>query len=390
MGFPKLKYPRLCRLIPYVVVLGLPILIITITVFLPVSDAVKVVLIMGYFGVLLWYLFVNFPVLMSLDILLAILCCHRTARKQYILPSRCSAGRIVRGVSRYGTACEPTPIEPRPSLLRYRFSSPMTVYSRGIERVIASYEVDYLDKDTYGRIFHSAKNNSTALIGRKKALFLDKSQKKEALHRVTVILILAHSIDPRLVPTLYDLVCMQCGDEEEDCVVPCVVDLTHNTCVFNSLRVPYIGFGYPVKNRGIRLIKRLVFGGNLNLRSNNQVIEFSDINPEDSVWSVWGNLRRDLIQDAKEEKKRCQSMTPGEIRIVEDMLYFKWDERCVSQMIAVDTDHKTVKIHSVTNWAYPKPHAISKKCILEIERTLTSHFARQGYSVSFVELDDLM
>ena len=72
----------------------------------------------------------------------------------------------------------------------------------------------------------------------------------QPLHRVTVLIILAHRIDPRITPNLYELVCQQCGDENEDCIVPCVVDLANHTCVFNCLRVPYIGFGYAVKNRG--------------------------------------------------------------------------------------------------------------------------------------------
>ena len=131
----------------------------------------------------------------------------------------------------------------------------MTVYSSGIERIVAAYEVDYLDREIYRDIFSSAKTNSKALIGKKKARFLDSQQKKQPLHRVTVILILAHKIDAGLIDELYDLVCKQCGDEQENCLVPCVVDLEHHTCVFNCLRVPFVGFGYAVKNRGIRIVK---------------------------------------------------------------------------------------------------------------------------------------
>jgi len=74
-----------------------------------------------------------------------------------------------------------------------------------------------------------------------------------------VILILAHKADPQMIPDLYELVCKQCGDEYEDCIVPCVVDLEQHTCVFNCVRVPYIGYSYAVKNRGIRIIQQGVW-----------------------------------------------------------------------------------------------------------------------------------
>ena len=95
----------------------------------------------------------------------------------------------------------------------------MTVYSRGIEKVVVAYEIDLLTRDLYRDIFSSAKTNSRFLTGRKKARFLDKEQKKQPLHRVTVIVILAHKIDAPLVPELYELVCKQCGNEDEDCLV---------------------------------------------------------------------------------------------------------------------------------------------------------------------------
>ena len=52
----------------------------------------------------------------------------------------------------------------------------MTVYSSGIERIVAAYEVDYLDRENYRDIFSSAKTNSKVLIGKKKARFLDSQQ----------------------------------------------------------------------------------------------------------------------------------------------------------------------------------------------------------------------
>ena len=213
MNIPKLKHPRLCRILTYVVVLGCGLLPIIIVLSLPTPDIVRVIVMFGSLIGLLFYLFRNFMVLMMMDMALASLSCYRTARTQYTLPANRTADSIRRSILRYGTQCNPSPIQPQPAALRYKFSNPMTVYSRGIERVIAAYEVDLLDRDMYRDIFSSAKTNSKVLTGRKTAIFLDKQQKKQSLHRVTVVLILAHKVDPQMIPNLYELVCKQCGDD---------------------------------------------------------------------------------------------------------------------------------------------------------------------------------
>lgn len=177
MNYPKLKNPRLCRILTYVVVLGCGLLPIFIIIRLPVPDILRVIVVLGSLFGLLFYLFRNFIVLMSMDVTLASLSCYRTARKQYMLPASRTTDTIRRSILRYGIQCDPSPIQPQPAALRYKFSNPMTIYSRGIERVIAAYETDSLDSDLYRDILRSAKANSKALTGRKKAVFLDKQQK---------------------------------------------------------------------------------------------------------------------------------------------------------------------------------------------------------------------
>lgn len=390
MPFPKLKYPRLCRILTYVVVLGCGLLPIAVVFPLNLPDLVKIAVLLGSLVGLLVYLFHNFMTLMMMDMALASLSCYRTARTQYTLPSDRTPEAIRHSVLRYGTACEPSPIQPQPRALRYRFSSPMTTYSRGIERVVAAYETDLLDVDTYRGIFRSAKANSQALTGRKKPLFLDHIQKKQPLHRVTVILILAHRVDPQMVTNLYHLVCKQCGNEEEDCLVPCVVDLEQGTCVFNCLRVPYIGFSYAVKNRGIRLVKRLVFGGNWNLRENGHTLKsVQGMNPEDTLWNFWRALHHQFVGADREAKKMFASLAQREIRIEDDCLYLKWDERGICQITQPDPRAKTVKIEAITNWAHPKSQPVGKKLIQSMQAHICAYYARQGYRVEFADLEAL-
>lgn len=391
MKFPKLKYPRLCRILTYVVVIGCGLLPIVVVLSVPAPDLVRVAVILGALVGLLVYLVRNFMVLMMMDMELASLSCYRTARKQYKLPANRTADTIYRSILRYGTQCDPSPIQPQPSALRYKFSNPLTVYSRGIERVIAAYEVDLLDKDIYQDIFSSAKTNSKALTGRKKAIFLDKQQKKQPLHRVTVLIILAHRIDPRITPNLYELVCQQCGDENEDCIVPCVVDLANHTCVFNCLRVPYIGFGYAVKNRGIRIVRNKVFGGNLNFKGNQHFLEpIRDINPEDSLWEFWGGLRHQFVDAERKTNQRFASMSEREIYSEENILYLKWDHRGIGQMIQLDREKMAVKVESITDWYYPKIQPAGKKTIQKMEEQIVSYYRNQGYTVEFVDAETMI
>lgn len=391
MNHPKLKYPKLCRILTYVVVLGCAAIPIVAVCLLPIPDILKALVIIASIIGLLIYLIKHFLVLMAMDMTLAMLSCYQTARKQYTLPPSRSADAIRHSIVRYGMQCQPLPSQPQPAALRYTFSAPMTVYSRGIERVVAAYEVDLLDKDTYRSIFSSAKANSNALKGQKKAKLLDKEQKKQSLHRVTVILILAHNIDPQLTGDLYELVCRSCGNEEEDCIVPCVVDLAHHTCVFNCVRSPYVGLGYPAKNRGIRIIKRRVFGGTWNLQGNAHFITPKEaIDLDDSLWDLWKKFRHQLIGIDKESKRLFETMFDKEIRIADETLYLKWDQRGICQIVELDTEGKIAKVEHVTDWAYPKSQSIGKQLIQKMEDQISAYYAKQGYTVEFVDLEAMM
>ena len=387
MNQPKLKYPRLCRILTYIVVIGTGLLPTILFFNLPVPDGLKVIVLLGSLIGLLIYLIRNFLVLMMMDMVLAMESCYRTARSKYHLPQHRSADAIRSSILRYGVSCDPSPIKPTPSALRYKFSSPMTVYSRGIEKVVVAYEIDLLTRDLYRDIFSSAKTNSRFLTGRKKARFLDKEQKKQPLHRVTVIVILAHKIDAPLVPELYELVCKQCGNEDEDCLVPCVIDLENHTCVFNCLRVPYVGFNYAVKNRGIRIIKNRVFGGSLPLTDEYRLSSTKDADPEMSFWDFWRELHHQVVGAERKTKKQFESMAEREIRMVGEVLYLKWDGFGVCQTVEFDTESKTAKVESVTNWAYPKSQPIGKKTIRKIEDYIFSYFQKQEYTVTFITFE---
>ena len=87
MKFPKLKHALLCRILVYVVILGgfiAPMIIVANLKFVP--EAAKVIVGIGLAVGLLIYLLKNFVLLMAMDVGLAMLHCHNTARKHFVLP----------------------------------------------------------------------------------------------------------------------------------------------------------------------------------------------------------------------------------------------------------------------------------------------------------------
>lgn len=383
-----MKYPRLCRVMTYVVVIGGGVLPMVLAFLIPLPDLVRVAVMLGSLVGLLVYLARNFMILMTMDMGLAVLSCQRTARTKYFLPAGRGVEEIRRSILSYGTACEPTALRPQPSALQYQFSPSWTIYARGIERVVAAYEIDVLDMDRFRAIVSSAKANSKALMGKKKQRFLDSAQKKAPLHRVTVAVILAHRVDPRVQERLHKLVCEGIGDEHEDCVLPCVVDLSQGSCVFDGMRLPYIGFGYAVKNRGIRLIRRRVFGGNLNLRGNENVVPRKDYDPEQSLWEFWGAMRKQEAGSSRADKRRLASMAEREVRVEEDFLYLKWDGQLLCQLVELDVEQKTARVDAVNYWYLPKVRPIAKKTIAQIEARIRDHFAGIGYRVEFDRFEE--
>ena len=390
MKFPKLKNARLCRFIPYILVIGaflLPIPIVLNLAFVP--ESIQVIVVLGSLISLLVYIFKNFSVLMAIDLGLAMLSCYNTARKRYELPKSRSIKKIEKRVSAFGKDYAPVAVQPKPSVLRYKFNSSLTVYSKGTEKVVITYNTGFLDKETYISIYNSANANSRSLIGKKKPRLLDKNQKSAPLNRVTVVIIFASRVDPRLSEDLFETVCKNDGNEIDTAFLPCVIDVEKHICVFNSMRFPYTGFAYPVKNRGIRFIKNRVFGGKLPLANNQHMLEpLKDLDPNQSLWNFWRNIKKELILNDKNNKKRFESMSHGQIVFDDDFLYIKWENMGVWLSVELDEEAKKAEIDAIYSWDYPKSNKIPKKAIKEMEKLAIDYFSELGYSAEFVNFDE--
>ena len=389
MKSPKLNNALLCRIIVYVVVLGgfiAPIIIVANLKFVP--EAIKVIVGIGLAFGLLIYLIKNFVLLMAMDVGLAMLHCHNTARKQFVLPRFFSAKKVEKRISRFGQKCEPIAISPRPETLRYKSHAPMTIYSSGIEKIIATYHIDFLDKNQYQLIVNSATANSKTLKGKKKHHFLDKSHKSSPLNRVTVIVMYARQVDEKLRNSLFDVVCKNGGDGFDTAVLPCVVDLEKQICTFDSMRIPYTGFQYPVKNRGIKIIRQYLFNNKFPFADSPDMLDpIKDMDPEQSLWDFWGTMKKESILDDKEHKRRFEKMQHREIILEDNYIYLKWEDHGLWISVELDEELRMAEIDPIDSWDYPKSHKIAKATIKEIKTLINTYFAGLGYTTKYISYE---
>ena len=353
-----------------------------------IPEGAKIVIFLGFIIGMTVYFFKNLFNLMMLDEALASFQCYLTARKQFELPYTFSAADIEKKLLTFGDESSPTPTLPQPNVLRYKFNRSLLIYASGIEKVVSTYHIDLLDARSYQAIFLSAKANSNVLKGRKKAGFLDKSQKDSPLNRVTVPIIFASRIDSNFSKSLYKTICDQEMDGFDLSFLPCIIDLEKNICIFNSERIAYVGFGYPVKNRGVRIIRKYVFGGKLPLEGNPHLLEISsDIDPEQSLWDYWGKINnegKELDEEIKKDNLRFESMSPGQIIWEDSILYLKFDERGLEIIVELNEETKKVEVSPIISWDYPKPNLISKSMISEIQDIVEDYFFKLGYSCEFI------
>lgn len=391
MKFPRLKNPLLCRIFVYIVVIGgfaAPVIIAANLKFIP--KGIKVLIAVASMIGLVIYLIKNFVLLMTMDMLLAIQHCVKTARERFVLPDSFSAEKAQKRISKFGKAYKPIKIHPQPEMLRYKSSAPITIFSSGIERVFVTYHTDCLDKNNYLSIVNSAKANSNSLKGKKKHLLLDKEQRKAAINQATAIIIFADKVEENFQNDLSETVCKNNGDDYDISVLPCIIDLENNICTFNSMRIPYMGYQYPMKNRGIKMIKKYIFGGRFPYKSSPDLFTLpkDDLDDNQSLWEYWKESKRELKLDAERNKKLFKKMKHGEVILEDGYIYVKWKEQGIWLSVELDEEEKTAEIDSIDLWDYPKTSNISKSTINSLKNLINTHFSMMGYSTKYISLDD--
>ncbi len=384
----------LCRITSYILFGILPMALIIIfplifDIFPSIPDMVGMIIFLLVCAGYIYFLFANFLTLGMLDIAFTVAYCYMTARKCFRLPEGFSEDKLNKKISRFGKGYEPNAMSPRPDMLRYKSTAPVTIYSCGIERVVVTYRAELLTKGLYHSIISSATSNSKALIGKKKHLFLDKNQKKSPLNRATVVIIYAKDVDANLKEEAWRIVTKNGGDENVNSILPCIIDLRDGRCTFDSLRFPYIGFGYPAKNRGIRLIRNFIFGGKLPIEGepDRDDVKPKDYDTEQSFWSSMKQMRNICKTALGEGKKIFKKMPHGDIKEDDGWVYLKMHDKGICLPVDRDEETKNVTVALSDVWDLPKGHKVSKTSEAMIKDAVQKYYRAEGYSVTFESFD---
>ena len=391
--FPQLKQTLLCKIFLCLMMLKYAIFGILVSTLRVIPDNAKVFLIVGGFALTLVDMFRNFAFYLMTEMTLEVLHCLLTGGWEFSLPQAFSTQELVQRCGSFGQAYEPAVPAPRPAMLCYRSGRPAQMFASGIEKIIAVYPVAMLDEDTYRRIHESAAQNAKALKGKKKHILLEKPQRKAPIDQVTVALIVADQVEEAFRSKLKDVASKQVGDGETVSMIPCVVDLEKQRCIFDSTREVFLDGHYPVKNRGIRLIKRYLFRGGLRLiGDSNDFLKNEAASaengeeeklPEMSFWEFTRMAKKEMAGSDEEDEKRFKQMKHREIVVEGEYLYLKWEQSGIWTAVERDEEARTVTVDPIESWYYPRARKIDKETVKKIKKEISTYFADEGCTVKY-------
>lgn len=393
LQFPQLKQTLLCKIFLCLMMLKYAIFGILVGTLSAIPDNVKVFLIVGACILTLADMFRNFAFYLTTEMTLEVLHCLLTGGWEFSLPQAFSAQELVQRCGSFGRAYEPAVLAPRPAILRYRSGRPAQMFASGIEKIIAVYPVAMLDEDTYRRIHASAAQNAKGLKGKKKHILLEKPQRKAPIDQVTVALIVADQVEEAFRSKLKDVASKQVGDGETVSMIPCVVDLEKQRCIFDSTREVFLDGHYPVKNRGIRLIKRYLFRGGLRLiGDSNDFLKNEAAAAENgeekevlemSFWEFARMTKKEMAGCDEEDEKRFKQMKHREIVVEGEYLYLKWEQSGIWTALEMDEKARTVKLDPIVSWYYPRARKIDKETVKKLKKEIGAYFAGEGCTVKY-------
>ena len=391
--FPQLKQTLLCKIFLCLMMLKYAIFGILVGTLSVIPDNVKVFLIVGACILTLADMFRNFAFYLTTEMTLEVLHCLLTGGWEFSLPQAFSAQELVQRCGSFGRAYEPAVLAPRPAMLRYRSGRPAQMFASGIEKIIAVYPVAMLDEDTYRRIHASSAQNAKALKGKKKHILLEKPQRKAPIDQVTVALIVADQVEEAFRSKLKDVASKQVGDGKTVSMIPCVVDLEKQRCIFDSTREVFLDGHYPVKNRGIRLIKRYLFRGGLRLiGDSNDFLKNEAASAENgeeekilemSFWEFTRMAKKEMAGCDEEDEKRFKQMKHREIVVEGEYLYLKWEQSGIWTALEMDEKARTVKLDPIVSWYYPRARKIDKETVKKLKKEIGTYFAGEGCTVKY-------
>lgn len=355
---------------------------------------ITVLLTFGIWGWAIWFMISHYAILMMTSMCLEMYHAHLHGRTHFACPKNGTdldgiRQRILRRAKGFAVPYELENLPKELVCLRYKNTPSMTVYYHRIEKLLLVYEVDVLDTDASRKLWQSA-NAITNIIGKEQKPLYRKPKDHAKDNSVSVaVVILAQTVTPEVAANLVEAE-IKAGDRF---VLFCAVELSTAKYYFDNQKEPFL-FAYPVKNRAINRIHRIVFGGRVPLRDNPHTLPIpkgfkkDGFDPEMSLWRFMKRAQKELKGMGRREKKRFQEMQNGTVIIDDGWLYCKLEDRVSTMMVDDDeNDPQKKQVILSLNWYYPKSNRISKKDNATIRRLTEAFLREQGFDATFIEAD---
>ena len=365
MKYPKLKQTVLCQVLLYLPSLSFFLWIAALSL-IPGTwkDCVPVTL-GGFFlfgGGSLWYLFHNFALLFSSDMLFSMIRQWKKDRAEY-RTFRNGGDRpqirktILRRCARWGK-CFEMPTNPTSAVdIYYRNGYSWTIFWSAIEKRVAVCTTDILSVEQYRLLTGQARRMLSA-VPHGKPRFKTKRERNAPRAQANVILILADTVDDEVKA----LARKPLAKTEEFCILPCVIQCSGGY-YYTNCTAEYYEQGMmprPVENFAAAMIRQLVFARRLpkENRDTQPVYAFtSDIDM--SLWEyckTFGDKMHEADDALKKDRtKAFHRMRNGEARIGDGVIWYKRDNRLAEYaFVPDDEDEMLVTLIPDEVWYYKK------------------------------------
>lgn len=386
----KIKNAKFCRFIIALILLLIIITPFTVLTFNFLEMGVRA-------GICLILLFVSVFLLIkfsasaiSSELVLKIIEANNKKRTKFDFPENLTKDKIESYIEKIGIKCEPTTVFPQPEILQYQFKMPVSAHAKGFETIISTYSIECLTNEELKNIIKSVKSSSKNLKVKKKAFYLDTQQKKAPLNRTNIVVIFADTVEETLEKHLFHILCKEDNDGFNESIIPCVLNLSNETIVFNCDWLPDAFSENFARNRGIKIIQNKIFKRKLDFKHNQNYVElkFDGIDTEQTIFQLLKNEGNQFVDFKKKINKKFKNMNDKEIIFEDDFLYIKSGEKGVAIYSEIIDETKTVNIDTIEFWDYPKRNQIPKKTVSQLQSLATNYFFNQGYTVKFLSTEE--
>lgn len=361
MKFPKLKHTVLCQILLYAPGI-IPFLLLIAAPFLP-SDWAGIAVGIALLGMVffIWYLLHNMVLLISSEALFTWIRQWQLDRTEYLLPDGDNREKLHQKLrrrcalwgKRFQSANGRNDVE-----VFYRHGVSQTIFWSAIEKKIAVCEVSGTLTAGQYRLVTARAREMFSQIPDGKIRFRTKSEKKAPRARADVILILADTVDDEVKKEAR----MMPAKDENHVIRPCVIQCSYGCCYTDCTKEYYEAgmMPRPVGNYAAAMIRRIVFSRRIP-KENRESQPRADIryDVEMSLWEYLRTARRSIDEGTdeqeREREKAWDQMKNGEVRIHENIIWYKDDGRLAEYLFLPEEDNeKSGTLISDQIWYYRK------------------------------------